>query len=267
MDGSSACSSVPASGEKMNNKPDWMKIAGAIACIYFGTCNMDCPCKKNPEPPPAPIQPLNPHPQPPLVPPRPSPTGKAWIGGPKHIDGTEVACDIPHEKWMENSVGTDNSGLCVFTSINVAAFWQHVKEAWDFQQKMRRELGGGWPEKVDKMIAKYCPGVEYVQYEGPDSSILDLAIKSGRMPCVTYGFSERYQDKNGRGGQIAHMVNLVHLDSKWACVLDNNFVAPASLEWMSRDEFFRRWKLGSRGNKDGWAVVLLRPPPPPVPHN
>jgi hypothetical protein len=57
------------------------------------------------------------------------------------------------------------------------------------------------------------------------------------------------------------MVNLVHLDSGWACILDNNFIGPNDLVWMTPQEFADRWM----GKGSGWAVVFLRQPPyPPV---
>jgi 23S rRNA G2069 N7-methylase RlmK/C1962 C5-methylase RlmI len=59
------------------------------------------------------------------------------------------------------------------------------------------------------------------------------------------------------------MVNLVHLDQTWACVLDNNYIGERQLVWMSVAEFVSRWK----GQGQGWAVVLLDPPPMPAPHN
>lgn len=180
---------------------------------------------------------------------------RAIVCGPTNPDGTEVVCDLPVSVWKKNVGGRDGAGLCVFTSINHAGFWQNEEALFDFQNRMRSELGGGYPSKVDVMMKKYAPGVKYVQYEGNDPAILDLAMKTGRMVSVTYGYSERY------GGRVAHMVNLVHLDDKWGCVLDNNFIGADRLEWMSRAEFLRRWKLGG----GGWAVVLLNPPPPPVP--
>lgn len=182
---------------------------------------------------------------------------RAIVGGPVHPDGTEVACDLPLQEWIKNVGGRDGAGLCVFTSIEHSARWQNEEALRGFQQKMRREPGGGYPEKVDRMLAKYAPGVKYVQYSGNDPSLLDLAIKTGRMPSVTYGYSERY------GGRVAHMVSLVHLDDKLACVLDNNFIGDDKLEWMSRQEFLKRWKLGG----GGWAVVLLANPPSPIPIN
>jgi hypothetical protein len=82
-------------------------------------------------------------------------------------------------------------------------------------------------------------------------------MRDGALPCVTYGYGERYGS-----GTIYHMVALLHLDDSLACVLDDNF--PGTYEWMSRAEFLKRWKHPSGS---GWAVVLLLPPPPPVPSN
>lgn len=179
---------------------------------------------------------------------------RAVVDGPTH-DGVEVACELPNGEHMKNVGGRDGAGLCVFTSIEHSGRFQNVPALRGFQQHMRQEPGGGYPEKVDAMMKKYAPGVPYVQYSGNDPAVLDLAIRTGRMPGVTYGYGERY------GGRIAHMVNLVALTDKAAAILDNNF--PGTYEWMSRDEFLRRWKMGG----GGWAVVLLAPPPPPVPVN
>jgi hypothetical protein len=124
---------------------------------------------------------------------------------------------------------------------------------------MRAEPGGGYPEKVDAMIAKYGAGTAYIQYEGKDPSILKEALASGRMPAVTYnGHCPHYGNHT-----IAHMVNLVYLDDQWACVLDNNFIGENDLVWLSTRDFLQRWT----GGQNGWAVILLAPPPPPVPHN
>lgn len=170
--------------------------------------------------------------------------------------GEEPVCDLPTEYRMKNVGGRDGAGLCVFTSINHSAFWQQVEALQKFQKQMRAEPGGGYPEKVDAMIAKYAKGVEYVQHTGGDEEFLTLALKTQRMPGVTYaGRDTRYN------GPIAHMVNLIYLDDKAACILDNNF--PDKPLWMTRKEFLDRWR--DRGG--GWAVVLLNSPPPPPPTN
>jgi len=178
-------------------------------------------------------------------------------GGPVSPDGkTKVTINFP-EKWRaHNTGGRDGAGLCVFTSIMHAARWQLETPLANFQDLMKKELGGGWPSKVDQMIAKYANGVDYFQYEGRDLLPLSVALKSGRLPSVTYaGRDPHYK------GSIAHMVNIVHLDAAWACILDNNFIGPNDLVWMTPQEFFDRWS----GRGSGWTVVLLRPPPYPLP--
>ena len=180
------------------------------------------------------------------------------VGGRTSPDNAEqIQIDLPASEHLKNIGGRDGSGLCVFTSVEHSGRWQNVEQLTGFQGKMKKEDGGGWPEKVDKMVSKYAPGTTYLQYSGDDPSLLRLAIKTGRMPAVTYGYSPRYTGT----GRIAHMVNLVHLTNRWAAILDNNFPGDDKYEWMAPAEFTRRWKLGG----GGWAVFLLSPPPPPPP--
>ncbi|HYV40107.1 MAG TPA: hypothetical protein VE988_30755 [Gemmataceae bacterium] len=175
------------------------------------------------------------------------------LGGPIAPDGkTKVMIDFPLSLRKENVGGRDGAGLCVFTSIMHSARWQKETPLEDFQTLMRKELGGGWPEKVDKMIGKYAGGVDYFQYEGRDLLVLQMALQSGRLPSVTYsGRDPHYK------GSVSHMVNLVHLDEQWACILDNNFIGADQLVWMTPKEFVDRW--GGKGS--GWTVILLKEPP------
>jgi hypothetical protein len=179
----------------------------------------------------------------------------AVVDGTSH-DGVEIQIDLPSEQHIRNfGAPADGKGLCVFASMTMASRWHNVRSLFDVIHKINE--GGGWPEKVDKVFKQFAPNIKYVQYEGTDPSILDKALSEGRMACVTYGYGERYQMQT-----IYHMVCLAHLDDKHAAILDNNF--PGTYEWMSRDEFLKRWKHPSG---KGWAYVLLTPPPPPVPHN
>jgi hypothetical protein len=189
------------------------------------------------------------------------------VGGRTSPDGKEeIACDLPGFEHLKNTGGMGprgpgtGAGLCVFTSIEHCGRYQNETSLIGLQKKMTFEPGGGYPDKVDAMLKKYAPKVIYIQYTGKDTSLLKLALKTSRMVGVTYGYSPRYS------GPIAHMVNLVHLSDQWACILDNNFPGENSYEWMSPEEFDRRWVAGSP-DKSGWAVILLNPPPPPSPHN
>ncbi len=185
--------------------------------------------------------------------------GSSVEGGRTSPDGREeIQIDLPGAEHMKNTGGRDGAGLCVFTSVEHAGRWQNVESIRGFQTKMTKELGGGYPSKLEKMMGKYCTGAQFLQYEGNDPSLVKLALSTGRMPAVTYGYSPRYGS-----GKIAHMVNIAHLSDRWAAILDNNFPGENRYEWMAPEEFRKRWISGG----GGWAVFLLAPPPPPVPVN
>lgn len=194
--------------------------------------------------------------------PAPEPAVTDHIGGPTY-DGRTIKCNLPISEHLRNKVGTDRYGLCVWASGDHAARWQYVPELIGLLDYMTKFKGGGWPERVDEVFKEIAPEVPYLQCTQFDEELFDLALKTGRMPAVTYGFSPRY------GENIAHMVNAVFSDSKWIVFLDNNF--PGNYEWVPRAEALRRIKLRMLDNnggydlKGGWFYLLLAPEPPPEP--
>jgi len=248
-----------------------ISIILVLLALAFLVCGWSCrPAQESPPccPAPAPM-PSRPRPTPCSEPALVEQGVGATVGGPVAPDGTEVQIDLPNDRHVRNTGGIgprgpgSGAGLCVFTSIQHAADWQGVEVLQDFQKWMTTRPGGGYPSKVDKMIGQKCAEAgtakpAYLHVTGADLDMLRLACKTGRMPGVTYcrSFAGRY------GGQrISHMVSLVHLDERWAAILDNNF--PKSLEWLSLDEF-RRTYVGGGG---GWGFILLDPGPPPTPRN
>jgi hypothetical protein len=188
--------------------------------------------------------------------------GKTVEGGPQAADGTQVQIDFPVSQRTENVGGSDGAGLCVFSSIGHAARWQHVYQLEDFQKWMRSHPGGGYPEKVDKMIAQKCQeaGVSrphYLQYEGRNTDLIKKALVTSRMPSITYAGHDCHYS-----GRIAHMVNTILWTDRYAVILDNNFIKEDQLVWMTPAEAEQRW-----AEDGGWVVVLLGNPPPPPPHN
>jgi hypothetical protein len=186
--------------------------------------------------------------------------GSPEVGGRTSPDGkSQLGMDLPESERKKNVGGRDGAGLCVFTSVEYLARFQNVTQLFDFQQKMRQERGGGYPEKLAAMIKKYGgTDVQFVQDTSGDPQILLEILKSGRGAGVTYnGHDPHYRQS------IAHMVCLVCFDGQWACISDNNFTKADQFVWMSPKEFEKRWK----GMGGGWLVCLLSPPPPPVPHN
>ena len=179
----------------------------------------------------------------------------AVVDGNTH-NGVEIQIDLPESQHVRNfGAPRDGKGLCVFATMDMIARWHNIRPLFDVINKV--ESGGGWPEKVDEVARKFAPDLKIVQYQGKDLTLLENSLQDGRPVAVTYGYGERYGMKT-----IYHMVMLVHLDSEYAAILDNNF--PGTYEWMPRQEFARRW-IHPGGY--GWAYVFLAHPPPPVPAN
>lgn len=254
------------------------------AALLLYSAPDECPDGKCPAPA-APTPNPSPAPQPPPKPqPRPrcpsedgvsrrvaglatlvSRTAGAKVSGPV-LDGVELSCDYPGERHRRNTA-SKGLGLCVFTSIHHAADWQDIPALLEMPKWMVSKgiAGGGYPGKVAKLIPQLCqerglPTPDYIQVESNDLEVLKAACKAGRMPCVTYAYSP-----TGRygGRKIAHMVNLVHMDDKFAVVLDNNYVGYNKFEWMTHSEFLKSYSGGSTG----WSVIFLANGPPPPPHN
>ena len=187
----------------------------------------------------------------------------ASVGGDTAPDGTLSQCCLPQSLRKMNVGGSDGAGLCVFTSIGHSAEYQDVYQLKEFQAWMKSHPGGGYPEKVDKMIAQLCQEKGwakpvYIQNTTGDLELLKKACQSGRMPGITYGFSP-----SGRygGGKIAHMVSLVHAKGDVWGILDNNYIK--EIEWLNTEEFKKTFASGG-GN---WSVILIQAGPPPTLRN
>jgi len=193
----------------------------------------------------------------------PSPDRTSFVGGREH-GGESITVDLPPSEHLRNRGGRDGAGMCVMTSIEMAARWQGLDAMRGLRDWCAQQAGGAWPAKVDRQLLAYCrernlPLPPYLQYEGSEpEKILALCERTGRLACVTYGYSPRY------GRPIAHMINCVKFGDHWAVGLDNNFPGDGNYEWMTPAEFLRRIK---HPGGSAWLFIWLAPPPPPVPHN
>ncbi len=182
--------------------------------------------------------------------------GGGVANGPEH-EGSIVDCDVPEIMRVKNTGGSDGSGLCVFASLEMAARYQNCVALIGTFDWMKTQPGGGWPERVDRVMKARAPEVKYKQYSGRDLEFIQEGISSGRPVCVTYGYGEFYRMQT-----IAHMVLCVAMDERWTAILDNN--DPQHIWWMETQEFQKRFV---HPNGNGWAFYTLEPPPPPVPSN
>lgn len=189
---------------------------------------------------------------------------KSTVDGPSH-EGEILSCYLPESDQIHN-IGSfvDGAGMCVMSSIEMAARLNGMDEFRGLRDWCARiEGGGASPTKVDRQLRAYCRmksiGVpDFVQYEGANpEAILDACDKSGRMACITYGYSPRY------GRTIQHMVCAPRFGVQ-AAVLDNNFPGENSYEWMSREELLQRMK---HPKGSAWVFVWLTAGPPPAPKN
>ena len=221
----------------------------------------------NPEPNvcPGPVCPL-PQPAPRPTPLRPwNMTSGISLGGPVGPDGTEVVVDLPMDQRIRN-IGSrvDGSGMCVNSSIEMAARWANLEQMRGYRDWSARYPGGSYSTKVDQQIRRWCSeqNIEippYIQYQGNDPEILSLALRTGRMACVTYAGSDGVLYR----GSISHMVCLVNYDPLVA-ILDNNNIRDDQILWMDHDNFLRRHRATSGR---GWLFLWLAPPPPPIPRS
>lgn len=198
-------------------------------------CNVGLPCYCNgPAPAPAPPRPLVPLPE-----------------GPQDGEPMVDLLAMPSALRPHN-IASRGLGCCVFRSIDYAARYQGEPALIGFPEWMVKSgvAGGGWPAKVENLIPKIAadrkmPTPRYVQYEGRDPAIIELALKTGRAPGITWGGN--------------HMLTGVYLDSEKGAILDNN--RPGEVQWFSRSRFLSGWTTGG----GGWVVVLLAPAPSPAP--
>lgn len=192
----------------------------------------------------------------------------SFVGGRTH-GGEVLDCDLPDGEQIRN-IGShvDGAGMCVMSSIEMAARWHGMEQMRGLRDWCANDRGGAYPAKVDKQILAFCKakGIAappYLQYEGPDPGpVIEAACKSGRMPCITYGQSPRYNLP-----YIAHMTCAPKFSGKFGVCLDNNFPGENKYEWMDREELVRRVRWSPRGVGAGWVFVWLTSPPPPSPKN
>jgi hypothetical protein len=207
----------------------------------------------------------------------------ARIGDKIAPDGkSEISIDMPSRLYKLNIGsppprfnGDPNSlGCCVWRALSNAAQWHHIPALYDIPEWMvaHHEAGGGWPDRVPILIKKICADrgaevPEYIQVQGDDIEILKEACALGLYPCITYSksWTGRYPGQQ----YIAHMLNLVHLNDRWAGIMDNNYVPNSktyNIEWLSIQEFKATYSPGGqRGN--GWSVIFLKPGPSLPPRN
>ncbi len=247
--------------------PEFLVAATVAAMVYLAASSSTSVPAVTPAPP------VQPAPVPPPAPPKPKPRrpwavcSPAAVAAPSRVaaaqqaGGKEQNAPSPEpavdplampDGLRKRNIAASGLGCCVFRSLDYASHWQNVPALhgmpeWMVQKKIP---GGGYPGKVSKLIPQIAsdrglPVPDYIQVEGKDTTVIELALKTGRLPCITW---------NGN-----HMLNCPYLDGERGAILDNN--DPGKLHWFSRAEWNRKYMAGG----GGWCVVLLSPGPSPPP--
>jgi len=149
--------------------------------------------------------------------------------------------NVPYELRQENWLGRQREGSCVWATTISLLNWQGRYRTADWVRKNRGD--GEWPEHMAEGLND--AGIRYAYTVEGDVKFLEWACKTRRGCGVTVN-----------GG--AHMVALVHLDSKWAAILDNNDIT--KFIWVPRTALIAEWQASH-----GWAVAPIYTPAPPMP--
>ena len=156
--------------------------------------------------------------------------------------------NLPVSLRQQNWRGTLGEGSCVHASLISLFRWQG--RYW-MANHWRATYGNGevadesWGRGSNNLRAKLeHEGVRFAYTVDGDVAFLEWACYTRRGCGVTIN-----------GGR--HMVALVHLDSEWAGLLDNNQVN--TIIWVPRDQFISEWHASN-----SFAVAPVYTPAPPL---
>lgn len=177
--------------------------------------------------------------------------GQAEYSGrePVFRDGTQMSAPVKVEDHQQNTGGSDGAGLCVIASITMAGRSLGIEEVESLWEQAKKEPGGYWPEKFDKLVKRVCPDLRYAHVVGADYETLKRLSDEGIGFGITMDTGELYGYKS-----IEHMVYGGHFDDRLACFIDNN--NPGFYTWVSKDE----WKRRSTMNRGEFWALILSPP-------
>lgn len=169
--------------------------------------------------------------------------GFAGCEGPssRGIVSERPTVNLPAAARQSNWRGVYRQGSCVHATMISLFRWQNRDKTADYwrQTYSDGETPGGLAAKFDRANIRYAYTIN------GDVDFLTWACRTRRGCGITV-----------LGG--AHMVALVYLDNNWAAILDNNDVS--TFHWVPRARLIAEWKASN-----GWAVVPVYSPTPPLP--
>lgn len=157
------------------------------------------------------------------------------------IPVVSIPMEWRQSNWVARSDGR-MQGSCVHASLVMLMRWQGQHELANW---WRDHHGGGesWNSLEPQL---HAAGITFAGTTDGDESFLEWSVRTRRGCAITVQ-------------QGLHMVCLVHLDQKWAGILDNN--SPQKVQYFPRDQFIRGWQ----SSPAPWAITPVFSPPPPSP--
>jgi hypothetical protein len=159
----------------------------------------------------------------------------------KQVPSERPTVNLPLALRQSNWTGSAGMGSCTWATMVSLLRWQGH---YDVANWVRQNYGDGacqncMPQKMDRA------GIRYAYVTNGDVKFLEWACSTRR------GFGIAIN-----GGE--HMVALVHLDAKWAALLDNNNIE--NFIWVPRETLIAEWKASN-----GWAITPVYSPAAPLP--
>jgi hypothetical protein len=137
--------------------------------------------------------------------------------------------------------GDKDEGSCVHATMVTLLRWQGRYNTAD--QWQRTHGNGEWPASLAAELDR--EHIRYAYTTAGDVAFLEWACRTRRGCGITV-----------MGGE--HMIALVHLDDKWAGLLDDNDVT--HYVWVPREQLIAEWRASN-----GWAVTPVYSPAAPLP--
>ncbi len=179
--------------------------------------------------------------------------GEIVLDVPKY-EGTTANAPVPAEYHIKNEGGSDGSGLCVISSVLINGAYQGIPalaglKGSNLWKTAKSRPGGYYPAKLEKLLNEVLPGEKWFSWEGESTDLVREYSAKGFPVATTTNTGALYNY-----APIHHMISLIHLDDKWACIVDNN--DPGKYHWMPAQEYNKRFRDGQQG----WGFVWLRMP-------
>lgn len=153
--------------------------------------------------------------------------------------------NLPPQLRQKNWVGPNGSGSCVHATVVMLFRWAGLYDMAEFWRKTYAD-GEYDTELARRLDAAH---IRFAWIDNGNPAFLDWACATRRGAGIGIRLP---------GGGY-HFVMVVHCDSKYIAIIDNN--RPSVVSWYDRNSYIDYWRSAG-----GWAVAIISgSPAPPLP--